>query len=216
MANSSAARFTLALLLIALAAVFLYAHNRSETFPPKVPLQLFPEQIGTWQASDKELPEGELNILGYPEYILRSYNNHDKTEKINLFIAYYKTQRTGETPHSPQNCLPGSGFTPIEKTRVTLTMPGHEPFPVNRYIVVKGEDRSIVLYWFWTHNRGVASEYWNKYYLVRDSIRLHRSDGSMIRFDSPMLPGETSVAAQERIALFVRSVLPMLNVYIPR
>lgn len=216
-ANNSTAHFALASLLIVSAAVFLHAHNHGDVFPSRIPLRAFPEQIGTWRGNDQELPEDQLKILGYPEYMLRDYVNPRGIEpKVNLFIAYYKTQRNGETPHSPQNCLPGNGLTPIENTRVMLNMVAHEPFPVNRYIVARGDDRSLVLYWFWAHNRGVASEYWNKYYLVRDSIHMNRSDGALVRFFSPMLPGESADAAQQRIAPLVSSVLPMLNDYIPR
>lgn len=217
MTKSRAARFTLASLLLVSVAVFLHAHNRGDIFPPRIPLREFPAQIGAWQGKDQELPEDQLRILGYPEYVLRDYINPDEPQPpVNLFLAYYKTQRIGETSHSPQNCLPGNGLTPIENTRVTLKMPGHEPFPINRYVVARQDERWVVLYWFWTHNRGLASEYLNKYYLVRDSIRLNRSDGSMIRFKSPMLPGETAEAAQQRIAPLVTSVLPMMNDYIPR
>jgi len=216
-ANDSTVRFALSTLLIVSAGVFLQAHNRGDIFPPRIPLRSFPEQIGTWQGADQELPEDQFKILGYPEYVLLNYvDPGDIQPKINLFIAYYKTQRNGETTHSPQNCMPGNGLTPIEITRVMLSMVGHEPFPVNRYVVARGDDRSLVLYWFWAHNRGVASEYWNKYYLVRDSIRTNRSDGALVRFFSPMLPGESAEAAQQRITPLVNSVLPMLNDYIPR
>jgi EpsI family protein len=97
-----------------------------------------------------------------------------------------------------------------------LSMPGHQPFPVNRYVISRQGSRQIVLYWFWAHNRGVASEYWNKYYLVADSIRMNRSDGSLIRITSPIKPGETVEEAQQRISPFVNSVLPLLDDYIPR
>ena len=109
-----------------------------------------------------------------------------------------------------------SGWAPRENTRIDLQMPGHSPFPVNRYIIAKGDSRELVLYWFWAHNRGVASEYWNKFYLVSDSIKMNRSDGSLIRIISPVQPGETIAAAQQRITPFVNQVLPLLNDYIPR
>jgi len=95
-------------------------------------------------------------------------------------------------------------------------MPGHVSFPVNRYVISKQDARQIVLYWFWAHDRGVASEYWNKFYLVADSIKMNRSDGSLIRITSPIKPGETVDEAQQRISPFVSSVLPMLDDYIPR
>src|SRR5215467_6154801 len=119
--KSSAVRFTLASLLLASVAVLLHAHDRGDIFPPRIPLRSFPEQIGTWRGADQELPEDQFKILGYPEYVLRDYVIPGYVQpKVNLFIAYYKTQRNGETPHSPQNCMPGNGLTPIEITRVML------------------------------------------------------------------------------------------------
>jgi EpsI family protein len=95
-------------------------------------------------------------------------------------------------------------------------MPGHEPFPANRYLIAKGDSRQLVLYWFWAHDRGVASEYWAKFYLVTDSIKMNRSDGALVRITTPMSPGETADAAQRRILPFAGDVMPLLDSYIPR
>lgn len=215
--KNSPARFILAALLIGCTAIFLQARNRQETFPPRTPLGSFPAQIGAWTGTDETIDKDALEVLGNGEFLLRLYQNHEQPQPyVDLFIAYYRSQRAGETPHSPQHCLPGSGWAPVDNSRVTLSMPGHAPFPVNRYVIVKGDARQIVLYWFWAHNRGVASEYWTKFYLVADSIRMNRSDGSLIRITSPVKPGETIDAAQQRISPFVNSVLPMLDDYIPR
>jgi len=74
----------------------------------------------------------------------------------------------------------------------------------------------MVLYWFWAHNRGVASEYWAKYFLVKDSIQMNRSDGALVRIVTPMLPDETPAAALHRLLPFAAEVVPQLNRYIPR
>jgi EpsI family protein len=126
------------------------------------------------------------------------------------------SQRAGDTIHSPKHCLPGSGWSPIESLPVTLTLPGHSPFPATRYVIAQGEFRRVVLYWYWAHDRGVANEYWAKYYLVADSIKLHRSDGALVRITTPLNPGETADAAQQRILPFVNDVGPLLNTFIPR
>ncbi len=208
-------RFVLTAILIASAAIFLQAHNRQEVLPPRTPLESFPAQIGTLTSTDIPIEKDQLEVLGKGEFLHRVYSGQNEPF-VDLFIAFYPSQRTGETPHSPQNCLPGSGWAPLENTRIALEMPGHAPFPVNRYVIAKGDSREIVLYWFWAHNRGVASEYWNKFYLVSDSIRMNRSDGSLIRITSPVLAGESVEAAQARISPFVNQVLPLLNDYIPR
>ena len=97
-----------------------------------------------------------------------------------------------------------------------LAFPGHIPFPANRYVIAKAGARQLVLYWYWAHNRGVASEYWAKFYLVKDSIRMNRSDGALVRIVTPMLPGETLDAAQQRLLPFASQVVPLLDDYIPR
>lgn len=215
--KNSLFRFICAAALIAGTAIFLQARNRSEIFPARTPLPSFPAQIGPWSGTDSAIDKDALEVLGNGEFLLRVYQNQEQRQPyVDLFIAYYRTQRAGETPHSPQHCLPGSGWTPVENTRVVLSMPGHASFPVNRYVIAKGDSRQIVLYWFWAHNRGVASEYWNKFYMVADSIKMNRSDGSLIRITSPVQPGESIDAAQQRISPFVNSVLPLLDNYIPR
>ena len=214
--RSSTTSFILASLLIAGTAVLLQARAGSEVFPPRLDLKQFPDQLGEWTGRDVPIEKDVLDILRPSDYLLRVYQSPQRTPYIDLFIPYYRSQRAGEAPHSPQHCLPGSGFTPIENQHVTLAIPGHVPFPANRYLISKADDRQLVLYWFWAHDRGVASEYWAKYYLVKDAIQMNRSDGSLVRVTTPMYPGETADAAQQRLLPFIDEVVPQLNSYIPR
>lgn len=218
------ARFIVAALLIASAAIILQAHSHSEVFPARQALASFPEQLGPWSGTDVSIDQEILDVLGPGDFLLRSYeNNEDENNagenvqpNIDLFIAYFRSQRAGDTVHSPKNCLPGAGWAPVDNTRITLSPAGHAPFPANRYIIAKGGSREVVLYWYWAHDRGVASEYWAKYYLVADSIRMNRSDGALIRISSPMLPAETPAAAERRLLPFTSNVVPLLDTYIPR
>jgi len=209
-------RFVAATLLIASAAIYLQAHAGSEEYKDRLEFSKFPAQLSGWTGTDVPIDEDVLDILKPSDYLLRIYQNPQQPQYIDLFIPYFRTQREGDTMHSPQHCLPGAGWTPLENKRITLAMPGHEPFPVNRYIIALGDSRQIVLYWYWAHNRGVASEYWAKYYLVKDSIQMHRSDGALVRITSPMYPGESADAAQQRLIPFVNDVFPLLNSYIPQ
>jgi EpsI family protein len=213
----STLRFILAALLIAAAAVFLQARDRKEVFPPRSALESFPMRLGPWSGTDDAIDKEVLDILGPGDFLLRDYDIAGETQPtINLYIAYFPSQRTGDTIHSPKNCLPGAGWTAVDSTRVTLSLPGHDPFPVTRYVIARGDSREIVLYWYWAHDRGVASEYWAKFYLVSDSIRMNRSDGALVRISSIMYSGETAVAAEQRLLPFSANVVPLLGNYIPR
>jgi len=210
-------RVLIALALLAGAALFLQARGRSEVFPPRLPMASFPESVGNWTGTDVEIPKDVRDVLGPGEFLLRVYRPDDATKPVtDLFIAYFPTQRAGDTIHSPKNCLPGAGWTPVDSRRITLSVEGHAPFVVNRYVIAKGTDRQLVLYWYWAHDRAVASEYWARVYLVTDSIRLNRSDGSLVRITTHMLPGESGDAALQRVLPFTGKVIPLLNQYIPQ
>jgi EpsI family protein len=212
--KSTLPRFLSAALLLAGCAIYLRAHTRNEVFPSRLPLQAFPEHIGDLNGTDVPIEGDVLQILGPGDFLSRVYSG--QSHYIHLFIAYFPTQRAGDTIHSPRNCLPGAGWTPVESTRITLSIPGHTPFTANRYVIAKGDSRQLVLYWYWAHDRGVASEYWAKYYLVADSIRMNRSDGSLVRLTTPIAAGESADVAEQRLMPVVKEIVPQLGKYIPR
>ena len=210
-------RFVIAFSLLLCTALLLQARNRGEVFPPRKPLSAFPQQLGDWTGTDVAIGKEILDVLGPGDFMLRVYRPDDNRQpSTDLFIAYFPSQRAGDTIHSPKNCLPGAGWTPIDSSRISLSVSGQAPFPVNRYVIAKGSDRLLVLYWYWAHDRAVASEYWAKVYLVTDSIRTNRSDGALVRINTPMLPGESMEAAMARLTPFAGQVVPLLNEYIPQ
>jgi len=214
--TTSALRFFLAAIVVGGAATFLQMHTRAEVFPARLPLSSFPRHLNGWNGSDIPLPKDILEVLGSGDFLLNTYRNQENPGVlVDLFIAYFPSQRTGDTLHSPQNCLPGAGWTPVESSRVMLRAPGHAPFPANRYIVAKGDSRRLVLYWYWAHNRGTAAEYWARYYLVSDSIRINRSDGALIRLTTPIYPTESSRSAEDRLVRMTADIVPLLSDYIP-
>jgi EpsI family protein len=216
--TDSLPRFLAALLLLASAAGYLHAHGCNEVFPPRQQLESFPAQLGPWHGTDLVIDQGIRDVLGPGEFLSRDYSLsvNQGPSSNELFIAYFPSQRAGDTIHSPLNCLPGSGWLPVERGQVTLSLSGHAPFPANRLVIAKGELRDVVLYWYWAHDRGVASEYWAKYYLIKDSIQLHRSDGALVRIIAPIYPGEDADAAYHRILPFAGEIVPRLDDYIPR
>jgi len=199
-----------------LVATGLFLHGRNEIVPARQPLASFPHQLGDWSGTDVEIPQDVRNVLGPGDFLLRVYGRGEAQPGVDLFVAYFPSQRTGDTIHSPKNCLPGAGWSPVSSSRVGLSVPGHASIPANRYVIAKGGDRELVLYWYWSHDRAVASEYWAKFYLVADSMRLNRSDGSLLRVTTPLLPDESEGAAQQRLISLVDEVVPRLEDYIPR
>jgi len=216
-ANKATLRFAATAALMLATAVGLMAHSQNEVFPPRQSLGTLPAEINGLTRHDEVLDAETLEVLGPGEFLDRYYTNPQEPYAwINLFIAYFPTQKMGDTIHSPNHCLPGSGYVPSQRQVVHLPGAAGSSFPANRYIVTKGADRLLVLYWFQAHGREVAGDYQSKYYLIADSIRLHRSDGSLVRFMTPMLDGESASDAQVRVMKVGSQVIPLLDNYIPR
>ena len=209
-------RFCAAAILLAGAAAFLEAHRQPEPAAPRRPLLEFPLALGDWSGRDFVLDPEVLKVLGAGDVLTRLYQKNIAVPPVDLFIAYFPSQRTGETIHSPQNCLPGTGWMPLDHSFLSITGPGGRKIVVNRYLIGKGLDRDLVLYWYQSHGRVVAGEYWAKVYLVADSIRTGRSDGSLVRVITPVGRAEDVKVAEARVVGFTEGILPLLDNHIPK
>lgn len=209
-------RFLVAALLLAGTALYLQARERIERVPPHRPLAEFPMQINTWQGKQFEISQEIRDVLGKGDFESRIYSRSSTEPYIDLFLAFFPTQRTGDTIHSPKNCLPGAGWAPIESGLLQIALADGRTVTVNRYIIGKGEARQFVLYWYQAHGRIIASEYWAKIYLVADAIRMNRSDGALVRVITPVAPSEGAEVASERALGFAKEVLSRLDSFVPR
>ncbi|HZR57767.1 MAG TPA: EpsI family protein [Terriglobales bacterium] len=210
-------RFAIVVSLLTGTALLLNVFSHGEIYPSRLSLAYFPERLGKWVGTTLPMTKEVLDILGPGDYLLRDYQDSTSLEPpVGLFIAYFPSQRAGDTIHSPKHCLPGAGWWPVESSKITVSLPGHVPFPANRYVIAKGDERQLVIYWYLAHDRAIASEYWAKFYLVTDSIRLHRSDGSLVRIITPLRPAEPIDEAQDRLLSFADNITPVINQYVPR
>jgi len=208
-------RFAFAAVVLACTAIVLDLRRNYEVLAPGQPLDSLPHQLGVWQGLDLRIASDVRGVLGQGDFLARRYQEASyPASYVELFMAYFASQRDGETIHSPHHCLPGDGWFPLESSRIMLALPGAVPFPANRYLIAKGDDRTLVLYWYWAHGRASANEYWVKYHLVADAIRLNRTDGAMIRVSTP-IGAETVDAAQQRITAFTEELVPIINHYAP-
>jgi EpsI family protein len=206
-------------LMLAATSVFLANARRAETPVPRTSFDAFPMTMESWKATvDPPLSADILNVLGVDDYLSRIYYRQ-QGGAVGLYMGYYGSQRQGDTIHSPLNCLPGAGWEPVKEGRLRIPDAdgaGRDIF-VNRYIVQKGLDRQLVLYWYQSHGRVIASEYTSRAYLIHDAIRMNRTDGSLVRVIAPIPVGvEDDGAAAEQLAVdFVRVLFPALPAYLP-
>jgi EpsI family protein len=211
-------RYALPLSLLVVAqAVAFYSTSTPEMQFEVQQLSTFPQRVSDWRMVAEYPTEEEVQaVLRADDTLNRSYATDDNLSGANLFIAFFRTQKSGAAPHSPKNCLPGSGWTPTDSGTVTLEVPGWpEPVTINRYIVSRGDSRTLVYYWYQTAHRVLASEYSAKIWLVLDSLRYRRSDTSLVRVVVPLNPNNPE-AGEEKAANFVRTFFPTIRQALPQ
>lgn len=186
--------------------------HRPPITPPATPLSRFPARIGRWSGTDVPLTQRVIDAAGLNEYVNRVYRDGAETP-VSLFISYYRTQRTGQTIHSPKNCLPGAGWQPIYSRRLSIPLAGAKRIIVNEYDVVRGTNRVLVLYWYQERGRDIASEYAAKFWLSYDALTRDRTDGGLVRVTTPI--GSRRGRAEQRAVGFVRAIFPLLDRFIP-
>jgi len=216
-------RLWVVVLLMSSTALALHVRGDVDRVPPSRPLSELPETIATRTGTDVAIDPEALEILGKGDFLNRRYvplhaaetaNPADRGE-VGLYIAYFATQRSGQSIHSPQNCLPGAGWT-FESSGVTeLTDAAGKQSTVGEYLITNGSVTDEALYWYQLHGRSIASDYKAKLYTLADSIRYGRSDEALVRIITPLGPGEDRLEAHNRAVGFAEQIVPLLPAYVP-
>lgn len=202
-------------LLVVACAVF-YGLPKERPVDLLFPLAQLPASLNGWTMVSETPTEKEvLDVLKADDTLSRVYVRGATQDGVNLFIAYFRSQATGVSPHSPKNCLPGSGWAVSKSDTLEIPVPDlAAPIRVNRYIVSKGDTKSLVLYWYQSHSRAVATEYAAKVYLVLDAIRYRRSDTSIVRVTTPVRL-DREEAAQQAAVDFVKASFSTIDGMLP-
>lgn len=204
----------LSLLLVGQALGAYLIDKRAENSPTIPPLSTFPSLFPGWRMlKDYPLEDEVAKVLQATDTITRDYTNG--TELANIYIAYFKSQRSGVAPHSPKNCLPGNGWVSESQQIFTVDIPGAAPVEANMYVVQRAEAKNVVLYWYQSRQRTVASEYTAKFFVVADAIRLNRTDTALVRVIAPVLGNDLERAKKTAIK-FTQDVQPLLAKHLPQ
>jgi EpsI family protein len=195
-------------------AALLHAMSHGEDVVARQPLRDLPYSIGGWKGQEQPLEERIVKAVGVTDYTNRLYVNQ-KSEPVELYIGYYASQRTGDTIHSPKNCLPGAGWDPIRSDYTTIQLTNGQRIVVNEYVIAQGLDKQLVFYWYQGRGRVVASEYWGKFWMISDAITRNRTDGALVRIITPITSAQDFSKAHAQLVEFTQDLFPHLSEFIP-
>lgn len=215
-------RFWAIVLLMTFSAFVLHVRGDVDKIPYSRPLSELPTSLDGRSATDIPLNQETLDVLGKGDFLYRMYQaspgapmTRDARVPISLFIGYFATQRSGQSIHSPQNCLPGAGWTFLSRGESQFTDRTGKTYRVGDYLITDGKSSQQVLYWYQMHGRSIANDYKAKIYTLADSIAQGRTDAALVRIITSVQPGEEREQARNRAIEFARQITPLLPAYVP-
>jgi EpsI family protein len=172
-------------------------------------------QLGAWVATPKRIDEVSLRMLKLSDYLLLDLQRTERGSAstpatLELYVAWNDSQRQSLTTHSPRSCLPGGGWNIVDMRPFVVPNIG----TVRRMLIVKGDERRIVYYWF--HERGavITNEFLVKWRIFVDSLVRNRTDGALIRITVPLERSDREAAIDAGVRVFLRELQPRLKPYL--
>lgn len=192
--------------------------NRGELIPEREPLSRFPLALSGWSGKDQFIDQVYLDTLKTDDYLLAQFTHAEHRAPVELWVAYYATQRKGRSVHSPKACLPGGGWQVerIETREVPDMGPEGTGAKVNRALIAKGDARQLVYYWFVERGEVQTNEYLVKWDIFWDALTRNRTDGALVRVTTYVPDVALVDEADARIREFIRTIDPQLAYYLPQ
>lgn len=210
-------RIVILSVVLLVTAAWIAKASKPEITPIRESLSGMPARIGNWtMQSSQAIESNVMAVLGVDDYVNRTYLSSDLFP-AHLYVGYYQSQRSGDTMHSPLNCLPGAGWNPTKRDQITISISNQSAIRVNRIVILKGLDKQVVLYWYQSHGRVIASEYWGKIYTVIDAVRTNRTDAALVRIICPVsgTDAESEAFAEQQAIEFAKELFPLLGRFLP-
>jgi len=204
-----------ALAMLAVTATVTQTINFREQLPLVRPLAEFPMTIGEWQGKTSALEQKFLDVLHLSDYLQADYVN-SQGRSVGVYVGYYESQTKGESTHSPEVCLPGSGWLFKDSGLTNAPVgPAGAMAEVKRVVMGKNGVQMLMYYWYPQRGRVLSNPFQLKWYTFVDALTKQRTDGALVRLIAIVYENEKPEDAEARLQGFVRQVGPQLNNFLP-
>ncbi|MFH0726562.1 MAG: VPLPA-CTERM-specific exosortase XrtD [Pseudomonadota bacterium] len=204
----------LSMAILLLTAVLSSGVEFRERVPIKKSFSEFPLALDGWTGTRQSMEEPLIRALHFSDYLMAGYRNPEGRE-VDLYIAYYETQRKGQTTHSPETCLPGSGWSFEQAGLAVIPAGGGKSITVNRTFLEKSGAKQVTYFWFPQRGRILTSLFQVKLYSFWDALTRQRTDGALVRLITPVYPGEELGVAEGRLKGFAGEMVGVLSGFLP-
>lgn len=208
-------QFLVALLLLALTLIAYHSIEFREKIPSGKPFSQFPLTVGGWEGTRQLMEHEVLQVLDLSDYTITDFQSGGR--HVDFYVAYYESQRKGESIHSPETCLPGSGWIFRQAGQMKVPVAGPARFiTVNRAIMEKNDVQKISYFWFPMRGRILTSLWQVKLYTFWDALTRQRTDGALVRIITPVYSQESVQDAEARLQKFTGEIVPVLDQFLSK
>jgi len=141
-------------------------------------LKDFPLQKGGWVGQRENVASFVVDMLNPEEIFSATYINTAGI-KINLLFDYFSPQTQGG-PHSPRNCLPGSGWV-IDNVEKKVIVLNGRTINAGRFYLRLQESSQVMDFWYITRYGDTHNDYIYKLYLMAGSLTFKPTDVAFVR-----------------------------------
>ena len=209
-------QFIVALALLVLTLGIYQAVDVREKIPAIRSLSQFPLTVGAWEGTRQLMEQEFITELDLTDYTMIDYKNVNGRH-VDFYVAYYESQRKAESIHSPETCLPGSGWIFRQAGQVKVPIAGQgRLITINRAIMEKNGAQQIAYFWFPARGRILTNAWELKIYTFWDALTRQRTDGALVRVITAVYPDENIEGAEARLQDFTRQIVPVLDGFISK
>ncbi len=207
--------FVAAVVLLSAALALSHGVRFCKEVPLTIPFARFPSGLGEWTGVRRAMEARFIEALHPTDYLMLACRN-DAGREVFFSALYYGSQRKGEAAHSPETCLPGSGWEVSMSGTASIDGGNGKRMQVSRAVIARNGTVQLIYFWFPQRGRILTSLYQVKLFAFRDALVRHRTDGALVRIVTPVYGSEGPGTADKRLAGFVKVMNPVLEKHLPR
>jgi EpsI family protein len=199
--------FIISIVLVAFIFTMLLTYFRPES-AGDVDFDNFPLEIGEWKGKNEKISQTVIDLLNPMDITSITYVNNEGIS-IHLFFDYFSSDASFGGPHSPRNCVPGSGWIVENSYKNNIQFNG-KVIPAGVFELQFEQSQSVMEFWYVTHFGETANDYEFKLYELLSALTFSPRDVAFIRFVADNDP-----KSLEALKEFQSLVIPEIYSYLP-
>jgi len=174
---------------------------------------VIPNRYPGYFGAEQEIEDFADDILKADVSTLRDFVTM-QGQRLQLFIAYFGSQKYGSQIHSPKHCLPGGGWRIERIEPYVLDLGKGRKITINRLVIAVNNYRAIMLYWYETRSGIIRDEYGLKADLVKNSLLFRSTDAAIVRLTVDATHTNLQQATEEGVK-FLQMAYPDIEKSLP-